>query len=116
MNEVIVRMEMPKSCDLCPCLDDYGDYPMCRITGEQRGYTFNIREKRMPDCPIVCALPENHGDLIDRDAFLRTVRPASKDDDAKACTFTTVKRLITDHIKVQKTIVPAAETEAAPCP
>ena len=69
MSEVVVRMEMPKSCDLCPCLDDNGDYPRCRITNEQRGYTFNIREKRMPDCPIVCALPEGHGRLVDADTL-----------------------------------------------
>lgn len=62
---VVVRMEMPESCDVCPCLDDYGDYPRCRISGEQRGYTFPIREKRMPNCPIVCQLPEEHGRLID---------------------------------------------------
>ena len=71
MSEVVVRMEMPKSCDLCPCLDDNGDYPRCRITNEQRGYTFNNREKRMPGCPIVCALPENHGRLVDADEVLK---------------------------------------------
>ena len=72
MSEVIVQMEMPKSCDVCPCLDDYGDYPRCRISGEQRGYNFPIREKRMPNCPIVGVLPEQHGDLIDREYAVGT--------------------------------------------
>ena len=93
MNEVIVRMEMPESCDLCPCLDDYGDYPRCRISNEQRGYNFPIHEKRMPNCPIICALPENHGRLVDADAY--------------------------DYpgdLKWEETIVPATETEATRCP
>ena len=70
MSEYVVRMEMPKNCDACPCLDDYGDYPRCRISGEQRGYNFPIREKRMPNCPIICQLPEGHGRLVDADAIL----------------------------------------------
>lgn len=65
MSECVVRMEMPESCDVCPCLDDYGDYPRCRISGEQRGYNFPTREKRMPNCPIICSLPEGHGPLVD---------------------------------------------------
>ena len=67
MSECVVRMEMPKSCYVCPCLDDYGDYPRCRISGEQRGYNFPIDEKRMSTCPILCQLPEGHGRLGDLD-------------------------------------------------
>ena len=67
MSECVVRMNMPRSCDVCPCLDDYGDYPRCRISGEQRGYNFPTREKRMPNCPIICQLPEGHGRLVDAD-------------------------------------------------
>ena len=70
MSECVVRMEMPESCDMCPCLDDYGDYPRCRISGEQRGYNFPVREKRMPNCPIICQLPEGHGRLVDADALV----------------------------------------------
>lgn len=65
MSECVVRMKMPKSCWDCPCLDDYGDYPMCEISNEQRGYNFPIHEKRMPNCPIICQLPEEHGRLVD---------------------------------------------------
>jgi hypothetical protein len=67
MSECVISMKMPKSCDVCPCLDDYGDYPRCRISGEQRGYNFPTREKRMPNCPIICQLPEGHGRLVDAD-------------------------------------------------
>ena len=73
MSECVVRMKMPESCDMCPCLDDYGDYPRCRISGEQRGYNFPIREKRMPNCPIVCALPDGHGRLVDAGRFERNM-------------------------------------------
>ena len=69
MSECVVRMEMPESCDVCPCLDDYGDYPRCRISEEQRGYNFPIREKRMPNCPIICQLPEGHGRMVDAETI-----------------------------------------------
>ena len=45
-------MEMPKCCDDCFALDDNGDYPTCIINGHSRGYNFDIRNKRMPDCPL----------------------------------------------------------------
>ena len=49
---LILDMPMPRACDACPMLDDSGDYPMCRVTQEMRGYNFNTREKRMDRCPI----------------------------------------------------------------
>lgn len=61
---VLINMEMPKSCDWCWALDDYGDYPRCRITNEQRGYNFPVREQRMGNCPLIPVPP--HGDLIDK--------------------------------------------------
>ena len=36
---------------------DNGDYPACRITQEQRGYTFNTRTRKMDKCPLK-ELPE----------------------------------------------------------
>jgi len=66
MGVYISNMEMPTNCDNCWALDDYGDYPRCRITEEQRGYNFPIREKRMDKCPLVEIPP--HGRLIDADA------------------------------------------------
>jgi len=75
MSECVVRMEMPESCDMCPCLDDYGDYPRCRISEEQRGYNFPIHEKRMENCPILCQLPDGHGRLVDADALHKIAWP-----------------------------------------
>lgn len=53
MPDVIIRgMRMPVCCADCNMLDDRGDYPVCVITGETRGYTFPVRERRMNACPL----------------------------------------------------------------
>ncbi len=50
---VYLDVEFPKNCNNCWALDDNGDYPMCLITKESRGYTFNTKENRMPNCPLL---------------------------------------------------------------
>ena len=52
-----IDMQMPKCCDECFALDDHGDYPYCLISQDQRGYTFNVRENRMPSCPLKAQEP-----------------------------------------------------------
>ena len=52
-----IDIKMPKCCDECFALDDYGDYPFCLISQDQRGYTFNTKEKRMPTCPLKAQEP-----------------------------------------------------------
>lgn len=54
-----LEVEMPKCCYDCFALNDSGDYHYCRITGEQRGYTFNARQDRMPHCPMMPINPTN---------------------------------------------------------
>lgn len=49
---ILIDINMPDCCDKCPLYDDRWDYPTCYVTQEMRGYTFNIREKRMPGCPL----------------------------------------------------------------
>ena len=66
MSVYITGMEMPSCCGECRFLDECGDYPLCIITDEQRGYNFRIRELRMPHCPLIPIPP--HGRLIDADA------------------------------------------------
>lgn len=68
MGVYIKGMKMPKTCYECWALDDDYDYPMCRITQEQRGYTFNTRGQKMAKCPLIDVL-EPHGRLIDADAL-----------------------------------------------
>lgn len=66
MSVIVMGMDYPTCCDECDeGLDCSGDYPVCRYTGEQRGYTFNTRARRMDKCPLR-PLPEKHGDLVDR--------------------------------------------------
>ena len=45
-------IDMPSCCSECFALDDNGDYPVCLITQEQRGYTFRTREQKMDKCPL----------------------------------------------------------------
>ena len=49
---IVIDQEMPECCDKCWALDDMGDYPYCLISHTSKGYTFNIREKRMENCPM----------------------------------------------------------------
>ena len=51
-NKAVLVIDMPNCCDECFALDDNGDYPLCLITQEQRGYTFNTRERKMDRCPL----------------------------------------------------------------
>ena len=106
MGECVVRMEMPGCCWDCPCLDDYGDYPRCRISNEQRGYNFPIHEKRMPGCPITQPLPEWHGRLGDLDRLAKRV-DAARIDAMQKGSDTNPYWLLGDIIAQEKTIVPA---------
>lgn len=52
MSKAVLVIDMPSCCDECFALDDNGDYPMCIITKEQKGYTFRTREQKMDRCPL----------------------------------------------------------------
>lgn len=63
MSVYIKNMEMPKSCDECPC---FSEYDACDVTGSWKfADEFDKGKERLPDCPIV-PIP-NHGRLIDAD-------------------------------------------------
>lgn len=79
MSFVVKGIDYPKCCAECHAgLDDSGDYPVCRYTGEQRGYTFNTRNRKMDKCPLG-EIPTPHGRLIDADAFKVMCRKAVED-------------------------------------
>ena len=59
MEKAILVIDMPKCCYECFALNDNGDYPVCLITHEQRGYTFRTREYRMDKCPLK-PIPEKY--------------------------------------------------------
>lgn len=71
MSECVVRMEMPKCCDDC---DVNYDCCACGISGEfwfhnPRYKEFDSSKERLPNCPIICQLPEGHGRLVDADTL-----------------------------------------------
>lgn len=73
MSEVIVRMEMPRNCYLCPMANFFVDkQPYCRLTMRWDECTQN-GFKRPSWCPIVGVLPEEHGRLIDEAVFCENV-------------------------------------------
>lgn len=59
MSKAILVIEMPSCCEECFALNFQGDYPRCIITDEQRGYTFNTRKFKMPNCPLK-PMPEKY--------------------------------------------------------
>lgn len=78
MSKLIVEMEMPRSC---PCeFADYSSHGIFRPCFAWNGIPARWHEVEKcaengtrPDwCPIVGVLPDEHGDLIDRDALLET--------------------------------------------
>lgn len=106
MEFYIKGMKMPTSCSVCWALDDYGDYPRCRITEEQRGYTFPIREKRMDNCPLVPIPP--HGRLKDADALIKELTLDDEDGNSGA---TLLMAIFLEVLKAAPTIIPAEEAE-----
>lgn len=110
MSDILIKnMEMPKSCDNCWALDDYGDYPRCRITEEQRGYNFPIRDKRMDKCPLVEIKP--HGRLIDANALLESIKEARKKDPDVEDVYIDDYFIMAEWLMSAPTIIPAEEGE-----
>ncbi len=74
--KLIVEMEMPKDClwyedgkeGRCPFLDD-GD--CCRGQSDGANEVAETWSDLQKGCPIKGVLPEEHGDLIDRDELKR---------------------------------------------
>ena len=79
MSECVVRMDMPECCDECPM--EY-DGVMCRAIhtpfypekdGRYLEPLIDPHKERLPNCPIVCLLTENHGRLVDADEMLKKI-------------------------------------------
>ena len=71
MSKLIVEMEMPRFCAECPMCDNvyYGDdvrKSFCIVFDERKEV---LTEDRPSWCPIKGVLPDEHGDLVDRDAL-----------------------------------------------
>lgn len=112
MSECVVRIKIPKCCDDC---DANYDCMACGITGS-RWYgnaEFNPSKGRLPDCPIICQLPDGHGRLVDADAFEKDVSDALiyglkeiPNEEGKQI-FHVLMQEVLDNVKKRETIVPA---------
>jgi hypothetical protein len=94
---VVVRMEMPKNCAVCPFVTEYS---RCVFLGM---YAID-EERRVDNCPIICSLPEGHGRLVDADALDKHVY-----NDIPISVFGSVKKMasVRQIIEDAPTIVPA---------
>lgn len=106
---VVVQMEMPKSCPCelaggydipFPCHGAYGIPKRCAEFDEC------VENGTKPDwCPIICALPEQHGRLVDAD----TLKP---DHVIKSMSKNVIHQYVSKaKIDNAPTIVPATEGE-----
>ena len=77
MSELIVEMEMPKFCiwrddknepHRCPLLNEDDD---CVLQDSNIWMGWN---EQYAHCPIVGELPDEHGDLIDRDIMYKQIQ------------------------------------------
>lgn len=66
---VVVRMEMPKGCWDCPCVN--GEYGYCQADENER--QIEDPNERPSWCPIVCQLPEGHGRLVESDQVAKMI-------------------------------------------
>ena len=115
MSECVVRMEMPKNCEMCRFRvnDSTTNVPnwVCAVNQWPTFYCRKSQnhadeDKYLQDCPIICSLPEGHGRLIDADA-LRTDHFVTS-----TTTNTPLHRYVSmEQIEATPTIVPADTAE-----
>ena len=71
MSKLIVEMEMPRGCYFCPMAEPHPTYWFCRAFDDLTQIDGCApMDKRRSWCPIKGELPEQHGDLIDRDELM----------------------------------------------
>lgn len=104
MSILIRGMEMPKSCESCPCktADAFGGLG-CQATGYIPLRKAN--QDRPDNCPLV-PVPL-HGDLIDRDAMIRNIEKSIAPS-------WYIKERNADMVKflsLEDTVIPAEEGE-----
>lgn len=110
MSKLIVEMEICKSCLDCDLHqivygDSYADtdvycFKEKRLVGKRFG---QIKDLARPTwCPICGVLPEQHGDLIDRDVLLKECYP---DDEFDAHV------IYVDDIQKAKAVIAAERSE-----
>ena len=109
---VLIHMDLPKSCSDCRFYDDNYDYPTCIVTGYSRGYNWSPFNQRMPDCPLV-AVPETHGRLIDVEILCEKIMTAwdIADIEKKQIVSAVIADIITRIVVSTPTIIPASKED-----
>lgn len=102
MSECVVRMEMPKSCYDCEIRDGKAYCPICGAT------LVGYKRSRHENCPIICSLPEGHGDLISRYAIAIACPGQIRIEDGE---YWIRVSAVQESIKSAPTIVPAERSE-----
>lgn len=83
MIKLIVEMEMPENCSECyfstACSFCEGYDDVCVLAPKDAEYKWNFSDGIKPSerpswCPIVGVLPDEHGDLIDRDIMYKQIQ------------------------------------------
>ena len=104
---VVVRIEMPLGCSKCDVGQRTKSGIRCPIASKRHGFSCvtGVGNVGLPHyCPIICALPENHGRLVDADAVESIIRKW----------FEEIKLnpdILFDGVKSLPTLVPAERSE-----
>ena len=82
MSVVVKGMRMPECCDVCTFSDwsNLHQTASCKLKEYKpcfADFSWEYRSKRADFCPLV-ALPDKHGDLIDRDACIDYCRDSDQ--------------------------------------
>ena len=116
MSGIYIKgIEMPTSCRACPmkmnCDDCEGLECVCVPLHILIGYVGDLlTDKRRDDCPLV-PVPE-HGDLIDRDALLKSIRYVAEIDWNISVGISSGLNAACDMIEDAQTIIPPNDTDA----
>lgn len=111
---VIVRMDMPKDCAYCPMShwNKMNELTGCDAVGGKRYVSSKDefwRVTRPSWCPIIGVLPEQHGDLIDRDHFKESLDMVCDAGGWLEPITQAVRVYCKKQVDAEKTIVPATE-------
>lgn len=85
--KLIVEMEMPNRCAECDIVQKTKSGYRCPIASKMHGFSCVAGRGQLERpyyCPIDGVLPEQHGDLIDRDELLETCLYFMIDSDTSA--------------------------------
>ena len=72
MSECVVRMEMPQHCGECNLYVNGWCYAITPDSPQEKEW-YSSHKERPPMCPIICSIPEGHGELIERQPIIHFI-------------------------------------------